>query len=65
VDRRQRQPEVEIVAMTLVLMPPPRPALSLPCADEVSGSAARAAAMTRFRARTGDTSPRPGCSSRR
>ena len=49
----------------LVLMPPPRYALSLPCADEVSGSAARAVAMTRSRTRTRDTPPRPGCSSRR
>ena len=40
-------------------MPPPRPALSLPRADEVSGSAARAVAMTR--SRTLETSPQLLC----
>jgi hypothetical protein len=37
------------MAFNLVLMPPPRPALSLPRADGVSGSAARVVAMTRSR----------------
>ena len=41
------------------------PRFPKPCADEVSGSAARAAAMTRSRARTRDTPARPGCFSRR
>ncbi|MCX7057716.1 MAG: hypothetical protein NTZ79_11130 [Proteobacteria bacterium] len=51
-DRDEYARVLEARPRYLVLMPPPRHALSLPCADEVSGSAARAVAMTRSRART-------------
>jgi predicted alpha/beta hydrolase len=44
-----------------VLMPPPAARSSLPPIDDRSGSAQRLRVKTRFRSRTGDTSPRTGC----